>query len=82
MKRKCGSAASGQGGGTLYKDLGPKTLYGAPAADDAQQEHDDGGEQEQMDETANGHLGDQAQSPKNNEKYRDCDQHVRILLAP
>ena len=65
-----------RGGGTLYKSLGPKTLHGAPAADDVQQKHDDGRQQEQMDETAYGHLGDQAQSPKHNEKYGDRDQHV------
>jgi hypothetical protein len=69
------------GGGTLYKNLGPKRLHGASAADDAQQEHDDGGEQKQMDETAYGHLGNQAQSPKHNEKYRNRDQHMDVLLA-
>jgi hypothetical protein len=58
------------------KTFEPKALYRSPAADDAQQEHDDRGNQEEVNEPAHGHLGDQAQSPKNNEKYGYRDEHV------
>ncbi len=59
----------------LFRFHTSSLLDGILASDDADQDHDDGNHEEDMDKGIDRKSGYEAQEPENDENRRDCSEH-------
>jgi hypothetical protein len=64
----------------LLQIAGWRTLYAA-STDQANQDHDDGDDQQDVDEAAHGIGGDQTKQPQKDEYDSDCVEHDSVLFV-